>query len=116
MNIRSLSRREQAVLIDLLQHHAWHTSRVATFIGVDGKPRKQLRFVVRSSSFVEISPYILQSLQSRELLGVEFHSSDDSGIPWSNVVTHYCLTDTGIALARVLALESFVATPKEGGS
>jgi len=104
MNIRSLSRREQAVLIDLLQHHAWHTSRVATFIGKDGKPRKQLRFVVRSKSFVEISPYILRSLQSRELLGVEFHQDTPA---------RYHLTDTGRSLARVLALESFVAAPKE---
>ena len=104
MNIRSLTPREQAVLIDLLPHHAWHTSRVATFISKEGKPRKQFRFVVRSRSFVEISPYILQSLQSRELLGVEFHQ---------DTLARYHLTETGRALARVLALESFVATLKE---
>lgn len=103
MSPRPLSRREQAVMLDLLRHHAWHTSRVVKFTDPYGRERKQLRFVVRSQTFVEISPYVLQSLQSRELLGVELH--EEGG---EHVVFRYHLTDLGRSLARLLALEEFV--------
>lgn len=105
LDVRAISKREQEVMLDLLRHHAWHTSRVVKFQDKDGKPRRQLRFVVRSQSFVEISPYILRSLQSRELLGDELGTD--------GTVTRYHLTDLGRSLARLLALEAFVTDEKE---